>query len=89
MTARNPEHVETILGDLPQLQQIALRPWQQNPLLATVLAMAQSLNEVATWAAQAHQLAQQPPPEVASEATPEAPAAEGEPLPMRAKRAGG
>lgn len=54
------ENVQKIVNDLPTVQQIALRPWQQNPLLATVLAQATALQEIAVWAAQAHQLAQQP-----------------------------
>lgn len=63
------EHARKILADLPSIQQIALRPWQQNPLLATVLSQAQALQEIAVWAAQAHQLAQQPedPPAEASD----------------------
>lgn len=77
------ENIQKILSDLPEIQRIALRPWQQNPLLSTVLAMAQSLDEIARWAGSAHQLAQQPP------ATAETPAAgESEPTPLKPKRAG-
>lgn len=51
--------IKNILTDLPKLQQIALRPRQQNPLLELILLQAHALDEIARWAGSAHQLAAQ------------------------------
>ena len=59
---QNADHVAKILADLPEIQRVALRPWAGNPLLAVVLSQAESLKEIATWAASAHALAQQQVP---------------------------
>lgn len=48
---------DKILSDLPTIQQIALRPQTQNPLLALILQQAQALAEIGNWAASAQQLA--------------------------------
>lgn len=55
--------IAKILADLPEVQQIALRPWRVHPLLAVVLSQAEALKEIATWAASADALAKQAPAE--------------------------
>lgn len=68
-----PENAEKIISDLPNVQKVALSPWASNPLLALVLQQAQALQQIATWAASAHELAHaaQPAPVEASTDAPE------------------
>lgn len=45
------DFLDNVRGDLAVLRRIAARPAAENPLLALILAQAQSLAEIGQWAA--------------------------------------